>query len=142
MKTMKSYVAAAVIALTALLSSPAAWATRDQTLAQLLNSTNHQGSFVYYNTLGVVYNNSTYKSYAYTNAYNTYVDLIYAWYYAPIGSGMEAYAKTAYQLQYYAYLYSVYSYVYGSSYATTASLYADYAMWYAGLSQYYAAYNA
>lgn len=143
MKAMKIYVVAAVIAMSTMVISPAALATRAQTLENLLASTDHLGTQIYYTTLGETNHYSYYRYIAYVYAGKTYEDYVYAWYYAPSGSYMQLCAKYAYQFQYNSLLYEYYAYLgYGSSYAEKSSLYADYALLYAGYAQYFAAYNS
>jgi hypothetical protein len=113
--------------------SLSAWASRDDTVANLFYAATDQAEVAYYGGVGDYYT-------AYSYQLNAYSDLYNAWLYAPVGSYMEAWSASAYQYAYDAQTYWYYSYL-GYGYQWNA-VYSSYlAQLYTAYAQYAAAFN-
>ncbi len=109
-------------------------------LIYLYYASNYQAVANYYAKLGLVYNSTTYRYYAWAYQYNAMVYLYYAYTNAPSGTQTATYAYYAYLYAYYANNYAYYTYL-GYHYETYVGVYAYYSRYYAAMSQYHAAFN-
>jgi hypothetical protein len=134
MKSLRNLSVAALMALSVLLTTSTAWASRDATVVHLFNAASDQAEVLRYGNLDDYYT-------AYSHSLAAFYDLYDAWLNAPSGSYMQTYIRYAYQYQYSSQTYWYYCWLYGGSYFFYASYYSYLAQLYTAYAQYFAAFD-